>query len=87
VPEKPDLTDAQIAILEAIERLGGHADAPDIAAEADVTPTTISRELIGLKDVRPPLVQFGSGGDWAITPDGESAVLDDTLDEETEPPS
>lgn len=50
-----------------------------------MTPTTISRELNELKDLRPPLVQFGSGGDWAITPDGQSAVLDDTLDEAAEP--
>jgi hypothetical protein len=78
------LTDVQIAILEAMGRMEKRENAaPDIAIEAGLTPVTITRELNGLKDMKPSLVQFGAGGGWVRTAEGESAVLDDTLDEET----
>jgi DNA-binding MarR family transcriptional regulator len=81
--KKVDLTDAQIAILEAM----GHMDergntAADIAAEADEAPTTITRKLTELKDLKPSLVQIDADGLWVRTKAGEDAVLEDTLDEE-----
>jgi hypothetical protein len=79
-----ELTNVQVAILEAMGRLEMRENTPaDIAAEAAVVPTTITRELTGLKDRRTSLVQFGPEAGWVRTPDGDSAVLDDTLDDET----
>jgi DNA-binding MarR family transcriptional regulator len=83
--EQADLTDAQIAILEAIGRMESRENtAADIAAEAAVTPTTITRELNGLRDRKPSLVQPSPEG-WGRTPDGELAVLEDVLEEEPSP--
>jgi len=77
------LTNVQIAILDAMGRMEERENtAADIAAKADVTPMMITRELTGLNDMRPALVQLGPNGGWVRTQAGEDAVLEDVLDEE-----
>ena len=78
-----ELSNTQMAILEGMGHMRERENAAaDIAAAANVTPTTITRELTALKDIKPALVQLGARGLWVRTQAGQDAVLDDTLDEE-----